>query len=208
MKKIIICMIVALNILIIFSCSYDTTGPHTNNQPIMPLKVGNSWTYNCHYLTGDFVKKAVVTGSTFLENEQKPTRVCVVTWYTFTNDEWVEEEVQYYKNEFRGLYRYYEDKRELVAKYPIELNETWIIPGETEDLGNGISIIISFPTTYECLHKDKEVVTPAGTFNCIEYSETPLLYISPVYSCYSPGIGLITSSSCCSSIELIDYYIK
>jgi len=65
MKKIIICMIVALNILIIFSCSYDTTGPHTNNQPIMPLKVGNSWTYNCHYLTEDFVKKAVVTGSTF-----------------------------------------------------------------------------------------------------------------------------------------------
>ncbi len=209
MKKIITFIALGILSFIIYSCSFDTTSPQVNDHKnIMPLKAGNSWTYNVHQFNQDIIKKAVVTGSTIIENDHKPTFVYVVTWFTFANDEWIEEDIHYYKNEVEGLYRYHEDKKELIAKYPIELNETWTIPGETEEVGNGVVIIISFPRTFECISKNKEVITPIGTFECIKYVENSVFYISPVYSCYSQGIGLISSTSSCISKELIDYHIE
>jgi len=209
MKKIVTFIALGILSFIIYGCSFDTTSPQVNDHKnIMPLKAGNSWTYNVHQFNQDIIKKAVVTGITIIENDHKPTFVYIVTWFTFANDEWIEEDVHYYKNEFRGLYRYHEDKKELIAKYPIELNETWTTPGETEDLGNGMVGIISWPRTYECLLKDKEILTPAGIFNCIKYVENSAFYMYPVYSYYSPGIGLIKSSCGFIYRELIEYYIE
>lgn len=209
MKKVISLTSAALCVFMLFSCSYDnTTDPNINIDPIMPLKVGNSWTYNCHYLTEDCIDKAVVTGTTILEVDGRHSLVVVVTWYTLTNGEWIEDDIHYYKNEFKGLYRYYENKKELIVKYPIEVHETWSLPGETEDWGNGIVGIISWPRTYECLQKGREIETPAGTFNCIKYVETSPFYMYPTYSYYFPGVGLIKSSCGYTYRELIEYYIQ
>jgi len=211
MKRIFTFIIIVVISFIFFSCSYDkSTNPQVEDQiEIMPLKVGNSWTYNINQFNQNIIKKSVITEKITISYENENIEVYVLSWYTLVNDSLITDSVfYYYKNEDDGLYRYYSNKKELIAKYPIEPNESWTIPGETEELGNGVIIIITLPRSFECVSKNEEITTPIGTFECIKYVENSINLISPSYFYYCPGIGLVSFTSSITSKELIDYHLE
>jgi hypothetical protein len=86
----------------------------------------------------------------------------------------------------------------LIAKYPVEYGESWILMSDSYESSEGTPVTIN--SVMECINLSQNVVTEAGTFNCHVFKETYDFLGSDSenvdidftrYYYYAKGIGLV-----------------
>lgn len=181
MKKI---MYILVLFILLSACSEDSTSPYieaSNKDELIPLKVGNTWTYK---------------GETYHGMDT------VFEKYTIT----VNEEV-IYKNEkhFRLKYNFNDTLNETSPWYYINKQDGHYIILDSGN-NNPQFIKINYPTfkgdileedeTYKFYVEDMEYIytTPIGKFKCIKYVHEGFADGYPLHKTiyyYAPGIGQI-----------------
>lgn len=190
MKNILNIIFIITITIILFCCSNKSTKPSDEyKNVIMPLSIGNSWTYVVEHNWETYYRKVVITEKTNINYCNENIEVFVLSWYTYENKSWIADSIYYYyKNEIDGLYNYTPNRKELIAKYPVEVDENWEVPEIiTQD---SIPLFIP-PICFQCISDSEEITTIAGDFDCIEYEEYSMGYLAPQYLYYCPDIGLI-----------------
>ena len=132
-----------LSVFVFLSCKVDEIiGPPIDTSVILPLKVGNIWTYQCTMtdslgsMFASFSQSTSIVSDTLLNGRR--------TFLFSTGD--------YFWNENSGFWIQSPGKQPLlVYKYPANLGESY---------GQLITVIF----------KDSTINTPKGNFNCYGYS--------------------------------------
>ena len=161
----------------IFSCSDDDQ--ITNSEPsedIMPLAIGNRWTYEILRLDplGDTVsldsQSTVIVGDTVISGQ---------TWYQYETDVIQSSDLPDLRNASDGLLITGPDSTYppyLLAKYPATTGDTWTNANGDDTLwvrGTKVSVTV-----------------PAGTYECVQYAIHRLSGDSTI-NYYAPGTGLV-----------------
>jgi hypothetical protein len=166
--KAIVCVLVMLTLL--FACGKDnSTNPGPTTQ-IMPLKIGNSWTFsratfdaNGHTVIIDTLTETIVR-DTIINNER---------WYIALLSSGDSSRTDLMTNRADGLWGRRYDEAFIAINYPMAVGDT---------LGDdGLFMTLESDTT--------SITVPAGDFSCYNYH----LFGSniDIYNYYSPGIGQI-----------------
>ena len=171
-----------LIILIISGCAKEPTSPTIDETVIMPLKVGNSWTYKYtkFYTTGEEGESSQYTISILYDSVYKGERCYKPYFISSQND--TAPIFYLYRND--GLYLLWIEKAEyiLAFKFPV-------IKGDKYAFGADTIRVESIDTNY---------TVPAGTFKCIKYVRESY-YENKIHdlliSYYCPGIGEIAAEN-------------
>ena len=175
MRKILALLLIG-SLLFSFGCSDDDSGTEYESgiKIIMPLAIGNHWSYYNYIL--DTLGNLHDTTLQDL-NIYKDTVIESVHWY-ITTDEYPYKVGSLLANKDDGLW-VYGSTPYLIIKYPAEVYDTWSAPGGAY--------------TYSLLAKGVIIIVPEGTFSCYKYlsrasesEDSTLLY-------YAPGYGMIKS---------------
>ena len=153
--------------VIFVGCNNDSNPP-----VIMPLKIGNQWTYeNTLFATNIYpiMRDTLITkivGDTIYQNEE---------WFK-TSDNW------YYSNRSNGAFlTFLPYKPSLIAKYPCFVGDTFYCEG--------------YNTFKKVISTNGVVATSLGSFICIQYRHTGIDLSSNtswyIDEFYCPNYGLI-----------------
>jgi hypothetical protein len=164
--------------LLLVSCDEVAEPTKIETQLLMPLKVGNEWTY-----TDTIFEDSKVTVEDFrylvtrLENVNigyKQYKAFVLTAYNTKNEQVVQE---FFTCNSIGLYNYGSETdpfnliyRDLLLKYPVSVGERWntyyhYFTPSTHRFSHDTC-------TVECLSIKEQITVPAGTFKCVKYQYT------------------------------------
>jgi hypothetical protein len=155
-----------------------------NKSTIMPLKVGNSWTYQITDI--DTVTKQTST-STITITIQSAKVIRGETWF-------VDNSGGVYINRSNGLwYANDENDTTFLAKYPAAIQDTF-------------NVHSFYPSLFTVISVDSNVQTEAGTFNCFVYKNSDSNGNS--VKCYSPGVGLISLDAFLVSANSDSFFLK
>ncbi len=207
-KKLIV---VPMLMVLVFSCNNiepeEIVIHETENNGLVPLKVGNYWKYKVDWLKEDgsfsyagWPYEAKITGqilSSLAQNDRpRYKRVYVNKFGNVDPFEW------FYRNEEDGLYlmggKNTNDSafvKLLYLKYPVKKGETWLYTDLFFDVYEE-KYILDEPIQYTCIDTAAIFDTPLGSFKCIVYycREEIASDVSAehdVYSYYAPNIGLV-----------------
>lgn len=176
-KVIYILSVFTILVFLLIGCSKDQpTKPANISQYLMPLKVGNSWSYKYYQYdpsTDDTTEVEeitwIITGTKTIENSQ---------YFVFNNDDGVAQ------NRNEGLFTagydpdlggFFDD---LFFKYPIASGQVYTYYPIEEEV-DSIRIKVT----------EETIAVPAGVFNCYAYQFIDRSYESIFY--FAPGVGLI-----------------
>ncbi|PKL85358.1 MAG: hypothetical protein CVV22_08080 [Ignavibacteriae bacterium HGW-Ignavibacteriae-1] len=152
-------VLLILTFLVFVSCTETGVNNGDNAKEIWPLKIGNSWTYNTYrYFSSDMDSLSFLITQTL--RVSKKVTIMDEDWYFFESEgKMVKVAMTNRKDglwtiDFKDSTKINVDSAKLRYKYPTKLNETY--PSNSP-----AAITRSLNT---------EVVTPAGKFSCIWYS--------------------------------------
>lgn len=183
--KLIIAAIILISSILLWNCSSDSSTDinenGSNNGVILPLSVGNKWTYELKYYTNN--KLDSMNFLTYF----------IDSTYIFNNEIWYSLRANLYKgimplkNKHDGLYIY--DPQDTVKpilwlKYPASIGDKWEIPtkGDTDS------------TIYEVESIDSSIASNIGIHICYIYSVRYTWYSNHTTTSthyYEPNLGLI-----------------
>lgn len=209
--KLFIYLISILSVLLL-GCDSDnnpTTSEFLQNGVIVPLKVGNYWSYIDSSFTENGILEKVdsstlsITGYSDVSYKGSNLQVFHWTWIfegQSSNFSWL------FRNETDGLYSYgtrsldsnYIYDKSLLFKYPVKVNDSWqniehySSPGDT--------IYYSDTIAYTCISINEKFITPGGVFSCIVYNSKRNnnydFYDSYIYFAKNIGyLGLLTKKN-------------
>ena len=214
---------ITLTILIIFliSCEKEE-GLKTNSTDIVPLKVGNKWSYTTYlYEEGKEVENGTTTTSvdklvylTINREVVKSFQVKNTSGDLYTNrfvgvtpNGYTEygliadfDNMIYSESSRRIIYIGNNDTityNSLIAKYPVQANETWTTKNSYSNLDydaskGAITVEIQVDTVdVECVETNKTINTGIGSYSCIGYRYGDNDNYTISY--YSIGYGMIKS---------------
>ena len=169
-------------------------------QAILPLKVGNTWTYvDSVYLSGSqpgaYNSTMTVTGQTTVTIDTTHYDVFELMMF---DSLYMESTVLYMQNDALGLWNYgvacLTDTLMapiFYAQYPVSIGsrfgKIFLICALGNPTGMG-------PGEVVCTHTDTLYTTPAGTFSCIryhEYYDMPVFGVFDIYLYMAPGVGIV-----------------
>ena len=180
-----ICMIIISLVLFMFSCSSEDNPTITiasGSDGFIPLKVGNSWTYQATIYDLD---SNITYQGTYLQEVFASLVIDKLTWYYIDNEP-IAEKYPRYTNKKDGYYEieYETDKVDLKFKYPCSKGESYLY-------GDHYIYVLSTDTI---------ITTTRGNFNCILYR---LQFLDPGF----PGLRYnITEWFISPEIGIIRYY--
>ena len=168
-----------LSLAFLFSCT-DSTSPEDSKLNLIPLKLGNSWSYNFTMYDSSGVESYSKIQT---ETIDKDTTILNNTWYSYSNT----PHGVWYCNKSDGHWGYLEapltatqkDTSMLIYKFPVSGGEIY---GNTEN-------------PVEVISTDKKITVPAGIFEVIHtishfpVSDNYLLHSFETF--IAPGIGKI-----------------
>lgn len=181
--------------IILFGCSSKGTNNELSDQQIMPLAVGNSWTFMelpAPGFTGDTtVYSQSVTKDTVM-NITINSVTDIGHWFKVAGVSGMPP--TYFANRSVGFYQtfFYFDGTTtqiittLVAKYPATVGDMYsqLFPPPIQNVSQRV----------EVLDTDSTITVPAGTFSCHVYRITLLSDGRRIYDAfYSVGTGLVKS---------------
>jgi len=198
--------------LFLISCHNSTEPPiDENNEPLIPLAVGNYWVYQQYTLNNDgsilYAEKLLSgfkisdTLSVTLNGEKQITFQCS---RCDSSANWTSSEARLIYIGKDGIY--YSgitdndtlklSFNDLMFKYPATKGEeTLAHTFYYEIFGNPENIPDSIVTTYTCVSTDSLFSTPVGNFRCTVYKIKLMLdavfYLGDVYYFFRPGVGLV-----------------
>ena len=174
MRKILAVLIAGL-LIISLGCSEDDSDEYDSGiKIIMPLTIGNQWTY--HNFTQDTLDVQRDTTLSDL-NIYKDTIIESVHWY-ITTDNYPYKIGSLITHKDDGLWVYGLTPY-LMIKYPADIFDTWSSPGGEYE--------------YKMVAKGVILTVPAGTFSCYKYRGRPNDTEDSTLLYYAPGYGLIKS---------------
>lgn len=182
--------------------------------PLMPLKIGNHWTYLGYYLTED----GTVDYPEYLENYAFGYKISDTLSINIEGKKYCtyklaqyDPQTNYVSSDAKLIYNnalslYYAGNfkankvsltfNDMVFKYPVKKNDSY--KAHTfyyNTYGNYLRIPDTLTTDYVCVSIDSLFTTPIGEFKCVVYKTRLMLddifYLGDLYSFYKPGIGLI-----------------
>jgi len=190
-------------LVVMLNCSDEETVVVVQpaKQVIMPLKIGNTWTYVDSLNNGsawtEFSSQLSVTGKSIVAVDTFTYEAydCVMV-DSFQNDP---ATLHLWNDDLDGLWQYgvtcsADSVRFafMMAPYPTRPGRTYTsIFGMLCAMGNPIGI---GPGQGECTHTDTMYVTPAGTFACYRYHQhydMPIFGIVDVFLYMTPGVGMV-----------------
>lgn len=171
-----------LIILILSGCTKEPTSPTTDETVIMPLKVGNNWTYKStkFYTNGEEGESSQYTMSILYDSVCNEER-CYKPYFNISQ---IDTVPFFFLNRKDGLYLLTMEKAEyiLAFKFPA-------FKGDKYAFGNDTIRVESIDTNY---------TVPAGTFKCIKYVRESY-YENKIHdlliSYYCLGIGEIAAEN-------------
>ncbi len=173
-------------IFTLISCSDDdkTTAPETKTDVILPLSVGNSWTYSrIEQIDSDSYSSTVELAVS------KDTTIGGVKYFLFgEKDGKAGQECTWTVNKTDGFYGMYKDTTVMMIKFPVKAGDEFKYGG--------------YDGSYKVASIDTVITTKAGTFKCIKYireSKTsskgdPDYRYSYEELCFCPNVGMIKST--------------
>jgi hypothetical protein len=166
--KAIVCVLVMLTLL--FACGKDnSTNPGPATQ-IMPLKIGNFWTYS---RTTFNTNGNIVAFDTLTETIVRDTIINNERWYIALLSSGDSSRTDLMTNRADGLWGRRHDEDFIAINYPMTVGDT-----------------LSDAGLFMTLESDTSSITvPAGDFTCHNYHLFG--YNIDIYNYYSPGIGQI-----------------
>ncbi|RKX29265.1 MAG: hypothetical protein DRP47_02195 [Candidatus Zixiibacteriota bacterium] len=148
--KVMVVFTILCALMCVISCDDDGVSNNETSSVIMPLTVGNSWTWERlgRDTLGDTIWidtcHNIVVSDTTIDSE---------TWYKLVSNC---GKVGLKANRSDGLWsRISPDETDLIAKYPASVGDHWFNQGSTTQL----STIVT----------DTVITVPAGTYSCIGY---------------------------------------
>jgi hypothetical protein len=175
---------------------------------LVPLKVGNYWTYELSYyingqpngLTDTFTVRIVADTNLTYEGI---THKATVREILHNKSNTVSEAKWFESNGDDGLYNLGGFSEEdtlltkfLELKYPVNVGESWEVPRLVYHLGLR-KFMFTDTLTYTCVAKDSLFETFNKSFNCYvfhykkEIPEDDVSGLEDFYLFYAPGIGLV-----------------
>jgi len=197
------CLIILLVVLVVFACSNEENPVNTvetGSDGLIPLKIGNSWTYQATIYDLD---SNITFEGTYLQEVFASFVSDNLTWY-YIDKEPEAEQYPRYTNKEDGYYELYNKNEigKLMFKYPCNKGDNYIF--------NGPTIRVS--------SIDTNITTTLGNFNCILYRRQVFDYNAPpqyiVTEWYiSPEIGVIRTYSFhpsygTNNYELLSYNLE
>ncbi len=185
MKKNIISLIAFFGLLIIISCSDNSTkskdGP-IQSKDLIPLKIGNYWKYKIRTFDKDSNQIRFDNDELVIEQEIEVFGDTTIDGEKFYGmDHWIDRgKYQYFANKDDGVYGFQDnfelgvDSISLYYKYPAFVSDKYNVNG-------GLIEIIS---------TNEAVKVPVGEFNCIVYKITDKKGIIVKFY-ISPGTGYV-----------------
>ncbi|MBN1213218.1 MAG: hypothetical protein JXA92_11645 [candidate division Zixibacteria bacterium] len=172
MRKIIALLLAGL-LIIPFGCS-DDDDDDTSIKVIMPLAVGNQWSYRSFVQDSLGVQRDTTLLDLTIYND---TVINDIHWY-ITTDEYPYKVSSLIAHRDDGLWAYGPPPY-LIIKYPAEIFDTWTTPGGAYE--------------YKLTAKGVILTVPAGTFSCYKYISHASGSEDSTLNYYAPGYGLIKS---------------
>ncbi len=176
-----------LSAILIISCSDNSTNEKSSSKEILPLKIGNSWTYT-RYKFSSYKRDSVTFVDTVSYSVSSSINLNGENWFFIKFNSNVDDYI--YTNRNDGLWCLYAKDTnnidlataKLFLKYPTKNNDTTTI-----DSG-----------TYKTINVDEYLSTPAGVFDCIKYSKIEFEGVKNCGMYYSPNVGKVMTE------EIID----
>ncbi len=190
-------VLVLSTIIFLVSCDEISEPAKIESQLLMPLKIGNEWTYTDSVFEESSVKvediKYLVTRFDDVNIGYKQYKTFVLTGFNTKNEQVVQE---FYSCNSTGLYNYGSENepfkmlyRDLLLKYPVLVNERW---NTYFHYFSPISYRFSHDTcSVECLSIKEQITVPAGNFKCVKYQYTLNTGVKAV-EYWSEGVGMIS----------------
>lgn len=193
MKTYTTLLLALVSLALVTGCDDETTTADNNNtvQHLLPLKVGNLWSYNFYEYNED--------GS--LRNEST-TKISVDdtashdNWPGFRGEVFGKEMIRYYYGNIEV--RYVDYNSDCLVIYPMTVNKPW----RSSTADSGVSKHSERIVTL--LSSDEQVTVPAGTFTALHYETirtsqmtkdakpiSTLDTVSATHSYYALNVGLI-----------------
>lgn len=188
-------------LLLLSACSNSTLGP-SSSEDWFPLTVGNWWLYQYDGSSADGIDTLIYAGSiqkrvTGLIDHNDGFQLYelrsiadITTTEAGSSTTSVDTSFIYLRQtseEFRLYYSTLSNQYDVLIKYPVTLNETWMLSD-------------SFPGGYEVTDITALLHTPAGNFsNCAVITESWWQFLTREYS-YHRGTGLV------KRVHSSDYY--
>ena len=151
---------------------------------LMPLKVGNSWTYEVSQSDGSTEATLEITRSVTIDDEQHYEMDPGLDQYETDGEPFL------VRTQGDGLYVMEEDLVGFPLKYPAEDGEIYT---HTDDDGNEYRITVT----------DQTITVPAGTFDCLQYEIE-----SDGSACISPDVGPIQINLLSLEANLASYSLE
>lgn len=200
--------------IFIFGCNKDDNSVNqvqNNSGVIMPLKVGNQWTYidssfaeNGSLISTDSSRLGI-TGKTNIFYNGQSIEVFYWNWLNINNNQ-PEDFKWLARNETEGLYMYggrYLDsnfvfQKTLDTKYPVNVGDTWeritysfrrIITGDS----SFYSFYISDTVLVTCISINQKFITAIGEFECYVYNYQRVISNENdyIYLYYAKDVGYV-----------------
>lgn len=200
-------LILLFIVSLLTGCDLFNTDPKKPSGELMPLAVGNFWEYDFTYLGSikDTLRYEVV------KEIQVPWGDTSYTAYAFNLVPFPPDAPEYYwlyRNGEAGLYMMggIADTDTLVMNqiekwYPAEEGQTWDVQ-QLAFSRDSLKFYVSDTLQITLIDDDREIDTPAGTFNCfvykfkIDFYEGPALFTTwDYFMYYRSGIGLVAQIS-------------
>ncbi|NUN09757.1 MAG: hypothetical protein HUU54_11325 [Ignavibacteriaceae bacterium] len=193
--------LVLLSLLLISGCK-DDDNPVNNSTPsvIMPLKIGNYWSYidSTFNSDGSFQRvdssKLGITGSSMLTYKGTNTEFFHWMWVNIANNtpthyKWLakicDDGLSFYGGiSAKGTYLF---DKSINAKYPVTKNESWL--HYNYSYFNDSTFRQTDSVMYTCVATDSLIITGIGALKSVVYRYgSGSLW---TYLCYSPDIGYV-----------------
>ena len=190
-------VLVLSTFVFLVSCDSATEPVEIESQLLMPLKVGNEWTYtdtnfeDSKVTVEDF--RYLVTRLEDVNIGYKQYKAFVLTGHNSKNEQVVQE---FFTCNSIGLYTYGSENdpfnllyRDLLLKYPVSVNERWntyyhYFTPTTHRFSHDTCIV-------ECLSIKEQITVPAGTFKCVKYQYTLNTGAKAIEN-WSESVGMIS----------------
>ncbi len=173
-------LIIILSTILIISCSDNSTNEVNSSKEILPLKVGNFWTYSRQKFSS-YKRDSVTFVDTVNYSVSSSINLNGENWFFMKFNSMVDEYI--YTNRKDGLWCLYAKdtnnidlpSAKLFLKFPTKNNDTTTI-----DSG-----------TYKTINVDEYLSTQAGIFDCIKYSKIEFERVKNCGLYYSPNVGKV-----------------
>lgn len=171
-----IVLFLAIALVFFCVCGKDKAADPSQTTQIMPLRLGNSWSYLSEQfdINGHVISSEAITWSV-----QSDTIIDSETWYRTIVLQNIDPYTTFFTNRSDGLWQkvsWEGDSDSHLAKYPALAGEAFSQTGMDS-------------VTVELINKG--VTVPAGSFICYKYHINQSQVNADYYSYFSPGVGLI-----------------